>query len=406
MSVRRNVVAGLIALAAAVGYGGSTTGGATTAVPSDAPLPAKQRGRLDAAVRAGLAAASTPGAVVAVQTPRGRWVKAFGIADVRSKAPMRPDLHQRIGSVTKTFTGALLMQLVGEGRLSLDDKVDEYVRGVPNGDTITLRQLADMTSGVASYTKNPAFVNAWLSHPRRRWKPSELLKLGLAVSPDFKPGTAFEYSNTNYVLLGMVIEQVERKTIGVVLRKRIIDPLKLRGTIWPAGLRALPAPHAQGYTLQGQSSNMPADATSWSPSVEWTAGELISTVDDLLVYGRATATGAGLLPPAQQRERLHSFNPKVPPESPKLSYGIGLVNDNGWIGHTGSVPGFTTTVYYHPGLHATVIVEANSDIASGNCPGQQTLAPNPTSEPCANPADRIMDAVAQTLGRPYTLPPG
>jgi D-alanyl-D-alanine carboxypeptidase len=196
---------------------------------------------------------------VALQTPRGRWVRPFGIANERSRARMRTDVHQRIGSVTKTFTGALLMQLVGEGKLSLDDTIDKYVGGVPNGDTITLRQLADMTSGVASYTANSAFTEALFAPAKRRWKPREVLDLGLAVPPDsicgparcwFPPGTAFGYSNTNFILLGMVIRRVARKPIGAVLRERIIAPLKLNGTVWPAGSSALPAPHARGYTLQ------------------------------------------------------------------------------------------------------------------------------------------------------------
>jgi D-alanyl-D-alanine carboxypeptidase len=403
MSVRRSVLVGLIALAGVLV--GTTSAAAATTMPS-APLPPEQRARLDAAVRAVLRIAATPGAVVAVQTPKGHWVRAYGLADVRSKVRMRTNLHHRIGSVTKTFTAAVLLQLDGEGKLSLDDTIDKYVANVPNGDRITLRQVADMTSGVASYTQNPTFVNALYANPERRWKPEEVLKLGLAESPVFEPGTEFQYSNTNFILLGMVIEQVEGKPIGVVYRERIFDPLKLRETSWPAGSTRLPTPHDHGYTLQGQSSDKPVDATKWSVSAEWTAGELISTVYDLLVYGRATATGDGLLPPEQQQERLDSFNPRIPPENAKLSYGFGLVNDRGWIGHTGDVPGFTTAMYYHPDIETTVVIEANSDIASGDCRGQETPAPDPISRPCASPADRIMGAVAESLGRPYELPPG
>ncbi len=415
MSMRRNVVAGLIALAgvgivAGFGDGGgdrsaTATGAAAPAAPASASLPARQRARLEAAVRAGLRAAETTGVVVGVQTPRGRWVRAIGIADKRTRAPMRADVHQRIGSVTKTFTAALLMQLVGEGKLSLDDTIGKYIGGVPNGDAITLRQVAGMTSGVASYTKNPAFVKALFAHPRRTWRPREVMEIGLRDSPDFPPGTQFEYSNTNFIMLGLVIEQVERKRIGAVLRERIIDPLKLRGTSWPGGSRRLPTPHAHGYTLQGQSGDTPVDATTWSTSEEWTAGQLISTADDLLVYGRATATGRGLLKPAQQRVRLE-FPTTPPPLGRRLSYSIGLVSDRGWIGHTGQVPGFTTTVYHHPAIDTTVVVEANSDISTGACRGKETLAPDPISKPCANPADRIMGAIARSLGRPYQLPPG
>jgi D-alanyl-D-alanine carboxypeptidase len=385
---------------------GTSTDATATSARSSATLPPRQRARLNAATRRGFREATAPGAVVAVQTPKGKWVKAIGIKNERSKAPMRTAVHQRIGSVTKTFVGALLMQLAGERKLSLDDKVSQYLEGVPNGDTMTLRQVADMTSGVASYTADPAFLKALFSNPERRWKPGQLLEVGLRDSPEFPPGTAFQYSDSNYILLGLVIQQVEGKPIGTVLRKRIIEPLKLSQTSWPGKSPALPKPHARGYTLQGQSSDEPADATNWNPSYGWAAGELISTVRDLLVYGRAFGTGKGLLRPKQQRERLASFNPQLPPESATLSYGIGLVDDMGWIGHTGQVPGYTTAVYYHPDIDTTVVVEANSDIVSGSCPGQQTLIDDPISRPCAIPADRIMRAIAASLRHPYQLPPG
>jgi D-alanyl-D-alanine carboxypeptidase len=385
---------------------GTNTDATATSARSSAPLPPRKRARLNAAVHRGFREAAAPGVIVGVQTPKGKWVKAIGIANERSKAPMRASVHQRIGSVTKTFMGALLMQLAGEHKLSLGDKVSQYIEGVPNGDTMTLRQVADMTSGVASYTADPAFMEALYSDPERRWRPGELLEVGLRDSPLFSPGTAFQYSDSNYVLLGLVIQQVEGRPLRAVLRKRIIDPLRLAQTSWPGGSAALPKPHARGYTLQGQSSDEPANATNWNPSYAWAAGEMISTVRDLLVYGRAFGTGKGLLRPEQQRERLHSFDPKIPPESATLSYGIGLVDDKGWIGHTGQVPGYTTAVYYHPDIDTTVVVEANSDIVSGSCPGQQTLIDDPITRPCAIPADRIMGAVAASLRHPYQLPPG
>ena len=413
MGRRRAVVVQVLLVGALVGGGdtdaadaGTKTDATATSALSSAALPPRERARLNAAVHRGFREAAAPGVIVGVQTPKGRWVKAIGIANERSKAPMRVSMHQRIGSVTKTFMGALLMQLAGEHKLSLDDKISQYIEGVPNGDTMTLRQVADMTSGVASYTADPTFMQALFSDPQRRWRPRELLEVGLRASPVFSPGTAFQYSDSNYVLLGLVIQRVERRPLRAVLRKRIIGPLSLAETSWPGRSAALPKPHARGYTLQGQSSDEPADATNWNPSYAWAAGEMISTVRDLLVYGRALGTGKGLLRPKQQRERLHSFDPKIPPESATLSYGIGLVDDMGWIGHTGQVPGYTTAVYYHPDIDTTVVVEANSDIVSGSCPGQQTLIDDPITRPCAIPADRIMGAVAATLRHPYQLPPG
>lgn len=158
---------------------------ATPSARSSAPLPPRQRARLNAAVHRGFREAAAPGVIVGVQTPKGKWIKAIGIANERSKRPMRASMHQRIGSVTKTFIGTLLMQLAGQHKLSLNDKVSQYIKGVPNGDTMTLRQVAAMTSGVPSYTANPAFQQALYSNPERRWRPGELLGIGLRDSPLF-----------------------------------------------------------------------------------------------------------------------------------------------------------------------------------------------------------------------------
>jgi D-alanyl-D-alanine carboxypeptidase len=368
-----------------------------------AALPAGQRTKLDAAVRRAFRAAASPGALVAVQTPTGRWVKAIGVASTASKAPMRATMHQRIGSVTKTFIGALLMQLVGEGKVSLDDTIDRYVAGFPNGSSITLRQAATMTSGAGSYTKNPRFQQAFLSDTQRLWKPIELLRFGAEESPAFAPGTQFEYSNTNTVLLGMVIERVEGKALGAVLRERIFKPLGLRHTWWPGSSPRLPRPHPQGYTLQGQPGLRPANATYWNPSWAWAAGAVVSTVSDLLVYGRATGTGRGLLAPAQQRVRLNSVITDLPPLSAQLGYGIALTKNHRWVGHTGALPGYNTTVYHHAGIGTTVVVAANSDIASGRCNPRApfTRGRGVARASCVQPAERIMAAVSRALGQRY-----
>jgi D-alanyl-D-alanine carboxypeptidase len=376
---------------------------ATSAAPSS-PLPQRLRERLRAAVVRGLRDSATPGLVVAVQTPDGRWVKAWGTANRRSLRPMRTIVHHRIGSVTKTFMGTLLMQLAADHELSLSDTIDQYGDGGPNGDVITLRQLADMTAGVASYTANPAFTDLLYADPERPWQPNRLLEFGFADSPKFPPGTAFQYSDSNYILLGLAIEEAAGKPLRAVLRERITRPLGLNETSWPGSSIAMPKPHARGYTLQGQPADDPADATNWNPSYAWAAGEMISTVDDLLTYGRALGTGKGLLSRAQQKRRLASCGDIQPP-TPQLTNGIGMVRDGGWLGHAGQVPGFTTALYYHPGIKATVVVEANTDIPTGECP-DATLIDDPFDGPCALSADRIMGSIAGALHRPYQLPPG
>ncbi len=231
------------------------------------------RADLDAALKKSFKKSDAPGVVAAVQTPKYTWVGALGVADRASGEPMTPEVHHRIGSVTKTFTATLLLQAADKGLLSLDDTIDKYVKGVPNGDKITLRRMADMTSGIASYTEDEQWVKEWASDRDRVWKPEELARIGLKDSPLFDPGTEWYYSNTNYVLLGLVLEQVTDKSIGQLYRQQIIEPLGLEGTSFlePAD-SSMPEPHAQGYTLQGQSSGgKPIDSTDWSPSEAWTA---------------------------------------------------------------------------------------------------------------------------------------
>ena len=368
---------------------------------------------LDAALKKSFKESDAPGVVAAVQTPRYTWVGALGVADRASGESMTPDMHHRIGSVTKTFTATLLLQAAEEGLLSLDDTIDQYVKGVPNGDKITLRQMADMTSGIASYTADEQWANELLSDPHRVWKPEELAQIGIKEPPLFGPGTGWFYSNTNYVLLGLVLEKVTGEPIGDLYREQIIGPLGLENTSFPEPSdSSVPEPHARGYTLQGQSSGgEPIDSTDWSPSEAWTAGQMISTVDDLLVYGQALGTGKGLLSPEQQSERLGSFVSDVPPLNQPplkgdLAYGIGLGKDHGWVGHNGEIPGYNTYLFYHPKLDAVVAVEVNSDIPSGDCPKDTpTLRGGPQGIRCDLPADRIFRALAEALGKPAPSPP-
>jgi D-alanyl-D-alanine carboxypeptidase len=363
---------------------------------------------LDAALKKSFQQSATPGVVAAVQTPQYTWIGALGVADRASEEPMTPEVFHRVGSVTKTFTITLLLQAEAEGLLSLDDTIDHYIKGVPNGDEITLRQMANMTSGIANYSETKRFDGDPGADPYKVWKPEELVRIGIEDSPLFDPGTEFSYSNTNTVLLGLVLERVTGKPIGELYRQRIIEPLDLKDTSFPdLADTSLPEPHAQGYTLQGQSSGEePRDATDWNASWTWTAGGMISTIDDLLAYGRALGTGKGLLSPAQQDERIDSLVSDVPPlNQPPLKgdygYGLGLMKEHGWIGHSGEMPGYNTALYYNRELDAVVAVEANSDIFSGECPEDRpTMTDSTKSLPCADPASRIFRALAEALGKP------
>ena len=369
-------------------------GTAPTAASTTAALPTPLVAKLDAAARSSFKNAAAPGAIVGVRTPQGTWTSAYGFADPTTKAPMTTDMHMRIGSVTKTFTGTLILQLAQKKKLSLDDPINKYVPGIPNGDKVTLRMLANMTSGVASYyTKD--FLDKYFGNPETIFTPDQLIAFGVSASPIFKPGAKFNYSNTNTILLGKVVEKVTGQPVEDVFQQQIFGPLRLTNTSMPGDSPAIPVPHPQGYTLQGSTPlTQPVDATNWSPTFGWTAGGMISTVADLLVYDRAVATGQGLLSPAAQSERLNSF-PKP------AGYGLALGCVGGWIGHGGELPGFNTALYYDTTTNTSVIVLVNSDIPSGKCSESATLTDNSTDLPCSSPATRVFVGLSKALGHTF-----
>jgi D-alanyl-D-alanine carboxypeptidase len=374
---------------------------ASTQLPAGAtdPIDDATAADLEAASLAGIAEAAAPGAIVGVRTPDGTWTKAFGVADTATGAAMTVDDHVRIGSVTKTLTGSMVLQLAEEGELSLDDTIDEYVDGMPNGDRVTLRMLLDMTSGIASYSLDEEVADTYLSEPETVWTPDELIAAGASIPPLFEPGAQFDYSNTNAVLLGRVVEQVTGQSYAEALEERILVPLGLEHTSFP-DTTAIPDPHAHGITLQGTPDDDvdPVDATGWSPTFAWSAGQAISTVDDLLAYGRAVVTGQGLLDEEMSVERLTSW----PADG---GYGLAIGCIDGWVGHTGEIPGYNTTLFHDAANDMTVIVLANSDIPSGDCPESKTLPDTDTSLPCMNPAVRIFVKVSEALGHTFTPNP-
>lgn len=365
-----------------------------------ADLPPSLTTKLDNAAQSAFAIAAAPGAIVGVRTPQGTWTSAYGLADPVTKTPMTTNLHTRIGSVTKIFTVTVLLQLAQDGDLSLDDTISKYVSGIPNGDSITLRQLSDMTSGVASYSRDQKLLSSYFAHPETIYTPQELIKAGVAASPLFAPGTDFDYSNTNIALLGLVIEKVTGHPFEQVLAHKLLAPLDLANTTWPGDSPDMPTPYADGYTLQGDTAtpSSPANATNWNPSFGYTSGELISNLDDMLVFARAVGTGQGLLDTVTQTERLTSF-------SATTGYGIGMVCNHGWVGHTGTVPGYDTTVYYDTRSDTSVVVLVNSDVLSGACESSPTLLEDPGTATCLGPAVRIFEAISTVLGNPFVPKP-
>jgi len=342
-----------------------------------ADFPPATRSALDAALGKAFAATKAPGVVVGIWIPgEGSYVATRGVSDVKTRQPMRIDDHFRIGSITKTFTATLLLILADEGKLGLDDPVSKYVAWVPNGEKITLRMLADMTAGLHSYTEDDAWVKTMFSNLKRVWTPRELVEVGLKSPPDFPPGQGWHYSNTNYVLLGMILEQVTGKKIQESFAEKMFKPLKLTQTSWPVG-GALPNPYAHGTTMQSIDDKL-SDATHRDPSWAFTAGELVSTMADLRTWVVSYTTGT-LVSPAMQKQRLTWMT--MPPMTPEHAYGIGIGIDHGWLGHTGELPGYNCSAHYLPEKKAVIVVMVNSDIPSGK----------------ANPAPSIMKALAEVV---------
>ncbi|MFE9633172.1 serine hydrolase domain-containing protein [Streptomyces sp. NPDC006463] len=312
--------------------------------------------RLDAAVKKVMAEARVPGVMVALSAPgKGQYVRAFGVADKATGAPMATDLNMRIGSETKTFTVTALLQLVDEGKVGLDDPIGKYVDGVPNGDRITLRELAGMRSGLFNYSEDEDFFKAFTSDPDRPFTPQELLAYSFKHPVLFQPGAKFYYCNTNLILLGLVVEKVTGDRLADYIDREVVAEAGLKHTLFPTGAE-FPSPYAHGYTNQ-TASGKTEDATNWNPSWGWAAGAMISDLTDMRSWAKTLATGT-LLTPATQAERL-----KVIDALPGTGYGLGIFNVQGWIGHNGSLPGYQSLTVYMPETKATMVVLLNTDIS-------------------------------------------
>ncbi|MET8357894.1 serine hydrolase domain-containing protein [Micromonospora sp. NPDC005171] len=268
--------------------------GAATAAPQEADRVELQR-RLNDVVAAG-----TVGALAEVRDPHGIWRGASGVAELETTRAVPVDGRVRVGSITKTFVATVVLQLVGEGRLRLGDTVESWLPGVvPDGHRITVRQLLNHTSGLFDYVQTlpmppePEFLsNRW-----RTWTPAELIERAVSNPPTSdQPGVAYAYSNTNYLLLGQIIEKVTGQPYGKEIERRITQPLRLRETAVPGTSSQIRGPHPHGYVPTQQDGEMELlDYTRMNPSVFGAAGEMISTTTDLNRFF-AALLGGRLLP--------------------------------------------------------------------------------------------------------------
>ena len=299
-----------------------------------------------------------PGAVVGIWIPgRGSWVRAMGKSDLATGEEMRLDDKFRIGSNTKTFVVTILLQLVDEGKISLDDKLDKFNLGlkVPYQNEITVRQLCNMTSGIPEFGENEELDEIfYVKNPLKEWTPEETVEAALVNPPTFPPGEGWYYSNTGYILLGMIIEKVTGNKIEKEIQERILKPLNLTNTSFPVNFPGLPCPYAHGYELDDKKDWQ--DVTVYSPSLLWAAGAMVSDMNDMKTWVKAYTTGT-TNQEATQRERLRWVDTG---RGKNLGFGLGIGNTNSWLGYTGGTRGYNTAAYYLPSKDATIIVFVNT----------------------------------------------
>jgi D-alanyl-D-alanine carboxypeptidase len=322
-----------------------------------------------------LVAAGAPGAIALVRDGNRTIRITSGYADLKTKTPMRATDRFRIGSVTKTFVATVVLQLVGERKLTLADTVERWLPGlVPNGRSITVRQLLNMTSGLFDYlddgdeTVGKRLLSGDWTY---RWPPREVVRISTAHKPKFAPGAGWSYCNTCYVLLGLIVEKATGSSIAVELRDRVFKQAALRATSLDVGPR-ISGRHAHGYELLGKPRLV--DTSDVSPSFAGTAGAIVSTADDVARFYRALLRGRLLRP-----DLLRAMQTTVSMGSGASGwgYGLGILRllppcGVAW-GHTGGIPGYQTSTLNSKDGKRQIVVLANLGENSISNRGNQAL---------------------------------
>ncbi|MCZ4119484.1 serine hydrolase domain-containing protein [Streptomyces sp. H39-S7] len=389
---------GVLGLTAALAVGATLLAGpATAAAPSPAPpspapraAPGLHTGH--AATQAALdstVAAGVPGIQAQAQTGGDTWFGTAGTADLASGRPFRPGDQFRIGSITKTFVATVLLQLEAERKLSLDDTVDRLLPGVVRGNGndgrhITLRQLLNHTSGLFNYTEDAGILakmtgQGFLDHRYDTYRPEQLVAVALTHRPNFTPGTSWSYSNTNYIVAGMVVAKVTGHSYAQEIERRILRPVGLRSTSVPGTSPTLPGRHGRAYSqLFAQTPGKVYDVTGFNPSIAGSAGEMISTTADLNRFYSALLRGR-LLPARQLAEMLTTV--PTGPDSPEYGYGLALMSVRlpcgvtVW-GHDGGIFGsVSAAVTTRDGRHS-LSSNANADWVDGPSPVPAEYCPS------------------------------
>ncbi len=309
---------------------------------------------------AAVTAAGIPGVSIVIRDGGSTSRVALGVGEVATNTPMQVDDQVRIGSVAKTFVSVVVLQLVDEGKLGLDDPIEKWVPGlVPDAADITVRMLLNHTSGIANYEEHPDYMAPYMAGDvAHETTPAQLVAMGNALGPWFSPGADAAYSNTNYTVAGLVVEKVTSSTLGAQLDRRIFRKLDLESTSLPSAPE-LTGQHAHGYFVMGDPAGPATDVTTFSPSIGWAGGGIVSTPDDVTKFYRALLDGS-LLSQEMLAEMMNADH-----QVGQEMYGLGLAAKQlpcGTVyGHGGNFPGYLMESYHSADARNQVTVSYNLD---------------------------------------------
>ena len=352
---------------------------AQTAKPDAAALQQRLQAKFAELHKSASFPGGTAGFVLADGTSFGI---AVGVSDKAANTPMKPTDRLLLGSVGKTYVAALALQLIHEKKFSLDDTLDKFFGKEPwfprlaNAAQITVRHLMTHTSGIVRYEFNPQFTKDLSANPDKVWTGEDRLAYLFDAKPPFAPGEGWQYSDTNYIVLGMIIERVGNAPYYEQLKKRILDPHTLRDTV-PADSRTVPG-LVQGYAGAnnpfGGTDEMIRDGKfAVNPQFEWTGGGLAVTALDLAKWGKILYEGK-----AFDAEMLPKMLDGVPARLGRDSkYGLGVIimpSPHGTTyGHSGFMPGYQTELVYFPETKTSIAVQVNSSAPRSTGPGLRAL---------------------------------
>ncbi len=299
---------------------------------------------------------------------------SVGIADLENKTPLKPKDRMLAGSIGKTYVAAVTLQLVQEGKLRLDDKIETWFgkeawfARLPNARDLTLRMLMNHSSGIPEHILANGFLPAVKAAPDKVWKPEELLTYVLDAKPLFAAGKGYSYADTNYILVGMIFERVTKKNLYAEVQRRLLKPLKLARTI-PSDRRVLPEV-ITGYSMPnspfGYEGRMIREGKFvFNPQMEWTGGGFASTAEDLARWAKALYEGRVLKPDTLQQMLTGVETGQVRGGGKDAKYGLACqIRPSEWgvsYGHGGWFPGYLSEMEYFPEKKIAIAVQFNTD---------------------------------------------